>query len=398
MTSAFAQIQSSINDEMLEAAFAAFYEALTNSEHFRSYFSSQEQIDRLIQAQKVSFKKALTLSEEAFARHYFELGVLHVHLGVAYEDVLAGLTIIRDTFNAYHVMPAEVLYAWFETIEQHIAEGYFSCQLDEYVQSVERLHASLDMLMLDRESSDYLTRPLEWFRDIAARWQRGERRLGIEAIQTEETCPLHDLIESMPMRSAQRETLHQLHREQHRLALGLDYFLADGNAMLATFMLSRLYAVSMAMFNQMMATEAEVMMEQMKRDPLTGLLMRHNLDMTFTRIKRESLRLQRGLGVIMADIDHFKQINDTYGHQAGDAVLKAVAQETLNHLRDRDVAVRYGGEEFLLLIDGIDATHLCAVAERIRKGVESLKVSFAGQVIDPRSSLGALYVAPDNFH
>ena len=391
----FEQVRARISDEMLEAAFAAFYDYLTGSEHFRGYFSSQEQIDRLIQAQKESFKKALTLSDEDFARHYYDLGVLHVRIGVAYEDVLAGLTVIRDKLNDYHVMPPEWLYAWFEEIERHLAQGYFDCQLREYLESVRQLHHSLDLLVLEDAESDYLTRPLDWFEEIARRWLKGERKLGSRIIRSAEQCLLHGLIETMPMRGPHWASLHHLHREQHRVALGLDHFLAEGNAMLATFMLSRLYAISMAMFNQMMAAEAEVVVEQMKHDPLTSLLTRHDLELTFTCVKRDCVRLHRGLGVIMADIDHFKRINDTFGHPAGDAVLKAVAAELRRHLRDRDAAIRYGGEEFLLLISSIERENLCEVAERIRSGVERLKIVFEGEVIDPRLSLGVLHVPVD---
>ena len=103
-------------------------------------------------------------------------------------------------------------------------------------------------------------------------------------------------------------------------------------------------------------------------DTLTGLLNRRAIH---DRALAEFNRLQRGtangpLSVILLDIDHFKDINDTYGHEAGDRALQAVAELLLAHLRSYDGLGRWGGEEFLMLLPGTRLPEACAVAERIR--------------------------------
>ena len=103
-------------------------------------------------------------------------------------------------------------------------------------------------------------------------------------------------------------------------------------------------------------------------DTLTGLLNRRAIH---DRALGELNRLKRGtisgpLSVILLDIDHFKDINDTYGHEAGDRTLQAVAKLLQGHLRSYDGLGRWGGEEFLMLLPGTGLSEACAVAERVR--------------------------------
>jgi len=110
-------------------------------------------------------------------------------------------------------------------------------------------------------------------------------------------------------------------------------------------------------------------------DTLTGLLNRRAIH---ERALAELNRLRRGtahapLSVILLDIDHFKNINDTYGHDAGDRALQAVAELLVTQLRSYDGLGRWGGEEFLMLLPGTGLAEACAVAERVRTTLEDAK-------------------------
>lgn len=102
------------------------------------------------------------------------------------------------------------------------------------------------------------------------------------------------------------------------------------------------------------------------RDPLTGLGNRRLLQTEYERFKRLNQKDQKPVFLIMIDLDHFKVINDTYGHDAGDAVLKEVADLLTSHSRETDVCIRYGGEEFALLLRADSLEEVFEVAERIR--------------------------------
>jgi len=104
-------------------------------------------------------------------------------------------------------------------------------------------------------------------------------------------------------------------------------------------------------------------------DPLTGLANRRGLERYATPLWEQSARAGDPLGVIIMDIDHFKRVNDTQGHAAGDVVIREVADVLARQTRERDVAARLGGEEFLLLAAAPTGQAL-AVAERLRRSVE----------------------------
>lgn len=129
--------------------------------------------------------------------------------------------------------------------------------------------------------------------------------------------------------------------------------------------------------------------ESSTRDPLTGAYNRRHFDERLREELAYALRHRADLGVVMLDIDHFKQVNDTRGHQAGDAVIRHVAQVTAAQLRSEDVFARYGGEEFVVLLRATDVRGAVRVAERIRASVEALSARFEKSLIPVTVSGGA---------
>jgi len=118
----------------------------------------------------------------------------------------------------------------------------------------------------------------------------------------------------------------------------------------------------------------EKLRDQAHHDPLTGLYNRRYLDDTLVRELARCQREGQPLSLLLIDLDHFKQINDTYGHLAGDAVLKQVAGMLSEQARTSDVVCRFGGEEFLLLLPNMAQT---AARER----AEQWRSAFAGQIV-----------------
>lgn len=105
------------------------------------------------------------------------------------------------------------------------------------------------------------------------------------------------------------------------------------------------------------------------RDPLTGLYNRRYLLDRLSNEFQRAFRHERPLSLLMVDIDHFKSINDTYGHQAGDEVLRAVSLLIVSQTRSTDIAGRYGGEEFCAVLPETDATGALRAAEKLREAV-----------------------------
>jgi diguanylate cyclase (GGDEF)-like protein len=119
----------------------------------------------------------------------------------------------------------------------------------------------------------------------------------------------------------------------------------------------------------------ETLRSKSERDPLTDLYNRRHLELSAERELARAGRHAHALTFIMLDVDHFKVFNDTHGHDAGDAVLREVAHVLKRHTRTEDIACRYGGEEFLLVLPGCPLEDAYLKAEAIREAIAQLRVS-----------------------
>lgn len=123
-------------------------------------------------------------------------------------------------------------------------------------------------------------------------------------------------------------------------------------------------------------------------DPLTGVGNRRLLD---CEIERRIAQLRRHgtiVSLLMIDVDHFKRLNDSFGHLAGDAILRNLAKILVETLRDMDLITRYGGEEFIAVLPGTDLYHACLAAERIRFAVEQSSMLYDGRDLRVTISVG----------
>jgi diguanylate cyclase (GGDEF)-like protein/PAS domain S-box-containing protein len=122
----------------------------------------------------------------------------------------------------------------------------------------------------------------------------------------------------------------------------------------------------------------ERLREQSIRDSLTGLFNRRYLDEILQRELSRAIRHQQPIGIILLDIDHFKRYNDTYGHEGGDAVLRSMGTFLQNGLRKEDIACRYGGEEFVLVLPGASLEDTARKAEELCSLVRGMHVEHEG--------------------
>jgi diguanylate cyclase (GGDEF)-like protein len=128
--------------------------------------------------------------------------------------------------------------------------------------------------------------------------------------------------------------------------------------------------------------------EMASTDKVTGLLNRHAFTILIGKLMAENRREPRPISMLLADIDHFKDINDRHGHAVGDAVLAGVARLLLEALREADIAVRWGGEEFLLVLKGCDLAEAQRIAEILRRRVAAAPVMAEGLRIAVTISIG----------
>ncbi len=123
----------------------------------------------------------------------------------------------------------------------------------------------------------------------------------------------------------------------------------------------------------------EALRTQSIKDPLTGLYNRRYLEEMLEREIRRAVRAEQALGLLMLDLDHFKKFNDTYGHEAGDTVLRQTGAFLAKSIRAEDIVCRFGGEEFVIILPTANLNASCARAERIRSKLRELTVLHQGQ-------------------
>jgi diguanylate cyclase len=143
------------------------------------------------------------------------------------------------------------------------------------------------------------------------------------------------------------------------------------------------------------ANEISTYMSEARTDPLTSLPNRRAFDEELKRRMAEWRRHRVPLSVLIADIDHFKRLNDTYGHQAGDEVLAEVSRSLKETMRESDIVARIGGEEMAVILPSSKAEEACRAAARARIAIEQAKCDYNGQTLRVTVSIGAAQLGKD---
>lgn len=199
----------------------------------------------------------------------------------------------------------------------------------------------------------------------------------VENLGTDLVCrhveePLPASYLCVPM-AAQGETIGSLH-------LRIDY--QNGDAIAAKKQLATAVAdhIALALANLRLQ---QTLRDQAVHDLLTGLFNRRYMDEMLERELLRAARRSTPVGVIMMDIDHFKQFNDLFGHEGGDALLSALGSYLRGSIRGEDIACRYGGEEILLILPDASLEDTLQRAEELREGIKALRVEHRRQPLGP---------------
>jgi len=140
----------------------------------------------------------------------------------------------------------------------------------------------------------------------------------------------------------------------------------------------------------------ETLRIQSIRDALTGLFNRRYMEESLSREIPRAVRKNTPVGIIMLDIDHFRDFNNTYGHEAGDVVLREIGAQLQSHVRGEDITCRYGGEEFILILPEANLEVTVQRAERIRTAIKSIRVEYHRQPLGVISVSLGVSVFPEH--
>ena len=212
------------------------------------------------------------------------------------------------------------------------------------------------------------------------------RRIVAEGGRSSLTCPLFvddHALGVLFFTSGQKNAYHDIHQSVFRQIAG---------EVATVINKSRLFQ-ELVESNQFLIQQAEHLKIAANCDALTGVLNRGAIMVVLEQQTRAARALRKPLGVIMVDIDHFKRINDTYGHGAGDATLCEFTRRLSAELRPNDFLGRYGGEEFLLLIGDTNREQLILIANRLRLAIAETPFQLAATSETVTASFGVTLAA-----
>ena len=178
--------------------------------------------------------------------------------------------------------------------------------------------------------------------------------------------------------------LHRHTAKLERLNARLDRGIAERDAQLETVRTALDREIEKRLWAEQELTQANLRLrEQVVHDGLTGLYNRRYVEESLGREESRARRTGQSFGVMMIDIDNFKRFNDTLGHAAGDAVLRAIGHYMQSTARGEDIVSRYGGEEFVLVMAQAALSAVLERAEKLRRGVQELRVEYESRRVGP---------------
>ncbi len=170
---------------------------------------------------------------------------------------------------------------------------------------------------------------------------------------------------------------------------------AEQVLLLAFLCVSGIFVGEALQIEQQLRTGKHMDLEASFRDPLTNIANRRALETYGPRLISQSHEAGRAVSLIVVDLDHFKEINDTHGHLAGDAVLRQTAVQLAAQVRKSDLVARYGGEEFVIILPGSPLAPALRLAEKMRTALEEERIRFDSTIIQRTASFGVATAFPE---
>lgn len=372
---------------ILRIAFDKFYTVLTQNPYLGDFLRSAN-LQRLKGAQLQNFLDSTGEDEAAFFERFKLLGVKHHNDGLPYVEYRDAFTLLESLLleeagnSGNDPKLREAVRLYIERATNASAAGYLECMLDKDIKTLDRqLQQHVDIPAV----KDHLHWILHVIFDI--------RSLNTEPIIEFDSskCDFGRWITSREARQffpdeQSRQLIKATHRDIHLTTHNIYRSIAQKNYHKIFIDYIILVRQSMYLYSELNlnVTQRELI-EEGAKDPLTGLLNRRLLDEVLQSEAHLRDLTESSFCVAMFDLDHFKQVNDTYGHQTGDAVLVCFADLLRSRTRKTDKLFRYGGEEFLVVLPGSDIKEALRLCDDIRMAFE--QCCLADGSADPQKSV-----------
>ena len=385
----------------LESIFKEFYDAMLSDEGFAIYFANDEQIKSLVIRQKRFLLDSIILEDDEIKKRYVDLGEMHYDIKIPYVDFLTGMGMLEHSITKQVGMTEvdgedllDYTFLFFKNVRTYVAKGYLNRMLESdlaeinlYQNQIQRAH-EIDRLF----ATDCIT----WLKSVLF-------AIKIEDSTAEPARYLPKEITSRILSISKENPALKIYADEIKSRMEKDVinlFAALRKSSYEDLLplyreLISIYKLPLMLISLETVAPTNTLAPDAVKDELTGLLPRHVFEKLIDRELSIAASGQYSLSFIMLDLDHFKGINDRFGEDAGDRVLRGVADAIGQAIRSTDYVFRYAGQVFLILLKGASPSLTKTQAEGIRQSIEGLAFNVNQYRITVTASAGlAVFSAP----
>ncbi len=288
-----------------------------------------------------------------------------------------------------------MLVKLFKHINNKVAYQYLLKYIDKLI-SLNNVRRSSLSELVGKNLMNHYDAHLIWLSDLAQHIKEGDKHLFPETDDT--MCAfgkwLHGDGKKLIENNSKYKSIDNLHKNLHLFAKKIYAILGVGEYHILMTYLEKCELISLSIGTELALLDHMMINNKMAKDTLTGALNRYSLHTLFENEYELALATGTSFVLAMCDLDHFKDINDKYGHVAGDYVLKTFVDIVKKTLRSSDVIIRYGGEEFIIMLPAITHKNGYKVLDKIRQTLEDTVVMFQGMQIKITVSIGMMEIHP----
>ncbi len=346
---------------------------------------------------------------ERFFESYLELTTLYISLEIPYIALLNELNhmqhIIMELFINYDKKDEIItVYKLYSVCQNNIAKEYLSSYTKNLISICNNRLSSLSD-MVEQFVVEHYADHLKWLIKLAI----CIKDTNTESFpQTDKTlCNFGKWLvndsKNIIKNNSKLKELDRIHSQLHYISSQIKQILAANDKhydydILLTY-LEKSELLSLSIGTELALIDNTIVNQKATKDTLTGALGRQVLEQIFQNQYEISLATDSKFILAICDLDYFKKVNDTYGHIAGDKMLQGFISVVKENLRNSDIVIRYGGEEFILILPAIDLTHAFIVLEKIRLQFEKFILVYEDNNIQTTVSMGMIEIeAKDRYN
>jgi diguanylate cyclase len=368
-------------------------------------FYSDEEKQQILSYYKKCINAIFNADDDTILKKFDDLANLQLLQYTPYIIIFNEIKFIQSkvldyTFEKKDVSATYKIYELFKKIENNTAKIF----LDVYLKELKKkngIRINSINIFKERNIIKYYAQHIHWLNDLALSLERSDTTLfpQIDPVLCEFGQWLQDGAKLTISNNSQYKNLVTTHTKLHKLSTRIKSLISSQKTieyMAILTMLKKCEALSIDIGIELSFIKSSEYMQQAHYDPLTQVLNRNYLDDIYESAFRLSKITNKPFCIAMCDLDDFKNINDMYGHDMGDIVLKTFADYLKITLRESDYIIRYGGEEFLMILPSLSLENGKTLIQRCIKNLQNLNIEMESNTVNITASFGIIEINPND--